>query len=363
MNAHTENNGRNYGIDALRVLSMLMIVVMHILGKGGVLGAAPRLGANFLAAALLETVAFPAVNCYALISGYVGAGGRTRFSRLALLWAQVALYAFVIETVFFITVPGAVSVRALLATLFPAVSGQYWYFSAYFALFLCMPLLNAGMERTPRRILACALGVGFIAFCCLPTLFGLDGFRLQSGYTPLWLIYLYALGGYIRRFNPLARVSASKLALACAAALIASWLSIPAIGMVTLRRSGEASHLTYLLKFNSPLMVIASVCMLELCLRARIPEGTKRIIAVLAPLSFSVYLIHTHPLVFERLIGGRFAVLAAHPMPLMVLEILLAALCVFASCSAIDAVRLRLFNALRLRERLEKRIDDRLSNT
>lgn len=34
---YTETNVRNYGIDALRILSMFMVLVLHVLGAGGVM--------------------------------------------------------------------------------------------------------------------------------------------------------------------------------------------------------------------------------------------------------------------------------------------------------------------------------------
>ena len=38
---------RNYGIDLLRMIAMLMVVILHILGKGGVLQAAPPLSIRY----------------------------------------------------------------------------------------------------------------------------------------------------------------------------------------------------------------------------------------------------------------------------------------------------------------------------
>lgn len=38
------SNDRNYGIDALRIYSMFMIIVLHILSKGGILESAKNVG-------------------------------------------------------------------------------------------------------------------------------------------------------------------------------------------------------------------------------------------------------------------------------------------------------------------------------
>lgn len=36
----TASVGRNYGVDFLRILSMFFVIILHCLGKGGVLDAA-----------------------------------------------------------------------------------------------------------------------------------------------------------------------------------------------------------------------------------------------------------------------------------------------------------------------------------
>ena len=66
---------RNYGIDLLRMLSMFMIVNLHVLGQGGAMVRIVGDEAGYYAAWFLETCAYCAVDCYGLISGYVGVNG------------------------------------------------------------------------------------------------------------------------------------------------------------------------------------------------------------------------------------------------------------------------------------------------
>lgn len=61
---------RNYGIDMLRLVAMFFVVICHVLGHGGVMKNAT--GYNYSVSSLLQIVAYCAVNCYAIISGYVG---------------------------------------------------------------------------------------------------------------------------------------------------------------------------------------------------------------------------------------------------------------------------------------------------
>ena len=84
---------RNYGIDLLRMLSMFMIVNLHVLGQGGAMVRIVGDEAGYYAAWFLETCAYCAVDCYGLISGYVGVNGKFRPARLLELWLQVFFYS------------------------------------------------------------------------------------------------------------------------------------------------------------------------------------------------------------------------------------------------------------------------------
>ena len=73
---------RNYGIDLLRIVSMMMVVLLHVLGQGGILDGSDPLTVKSETAWLLEIGAYSAVNIYAMISGYVGYGRKYKYSGL-----------------------------------------------------------------------------------------------------------------------------------------------------------------------------------------------------------------------------------------------------------------------------------------
>lgn len=121
---------------------MFMIVILHVLKQGGVLDGARALSPQYEAAWLLETAAFCAVNCYGIISGYVGVDGKYRFSNIALLWLRVVFYTLGITAIFWIFAPEYVGVKQWQNAMFPVMTEQYWYFTAYFAMFfLCRCLI------------------------------------------------------------------------------------------------------------------------------------------------------------------------------------------------------------------------------
>lgn len=76
---------RLYGIDIARLTAMFMVVVLHNLGRGGVLDwTMDSIGdAIYLA---LENYAIVAVNVFALISGYLSAGKPPRARSIFSVW-------------------------------------------------------------------------------------------------------------------------------------------------------------------------------------------------------------------------------------------------------------------------------------
>lgn len=65
---------RNVGIDILRVVSMFFIIIGHVLMQGGVLSAYSSAGlqGSYYFLNTIYVMAYCGVNCFALVSGYVG---------------------------------------------------------------------------------------------------------------------------------------------------------------------------------------------------------------------------------------------------------------------------------------------------
>ena len=92
MQIDLEIKNRNYGIDLLRIITMFMIVNLHILYHGGILSSEKLYfgSTKFNIVWIIEIVSYVAVNCYALISGFVGVNSKNKYSNIILLWLRVA---------------------------------------------------------------------------------------------------------------------------------------------------------------------------------------------------------------------------------------------------------------------------------
>lgn len=324
---------------------MFMVVVLHVLGHGGVLAAVSAPSWRYGLCWGLEAAAFCAVDCYALISGYVGSGRRFRLTGAVLLWLRVVFYTLLITTAALVIAPGTVGPKHYLNAIFPVMTRQYWYVSAYFGAFFFMPVLEAGVEKLPKKALTALLAALTALLTVLPFVFGTDPFSVGAGYSAFWLAYLYMLGAYLRKYALLEKLRGIKAA--------AGFVLFTAVTLACKLLDGVLPFDGGALCSYTSLTVLgASVCLLGLFSGLRVRQGAGRFISFIAPTALSVYLIHAHPIVWNRLLGGLFAPLAQLPAPLCALAVLGCAVGVVTVCSAFDLLRELLFRLLRLKERL-----------
>ena len=84
---------RNYGIDLLRIVSMLMVTVLHFSVHGGFLGT-PENGLSYYILSLIIVICYGAVDIFATISGFVMYNSTVKYTRIINLWIQVVFYSF-----------------------------------------------------------------------------------------------------------------------------------------------------------------------------------------------------------------------------------------------------------------------------
>ncbi len=342
---------RIFGLDLLRILSMVMVIILHLLGQGGILGASPPGSFRDLTARALECICYCAVDCYGLLSGYLSqTRPRTGYAKAALLWLEVVVYSLVYACVFRCVSSEYAGRRELLNALFPVLRRQYWYFTAYFALALFGPILSGGLRRVSKRsALPLALCLT-VFFCVLPTLFCSDPFGLKGGYSALWLILLFVLGALLHK-SGLSEGIPSGVSASCFLLCTALTFLLTALRPVSIPGLGTLALLSY----TSPTVLLSAASLLLLLRRLRVrSKAVQRGLTRLAGASFAVYILHTNPLVWTHVfypgVLKPFAQLPAWICPLCL--VCCAVLIYMAGC-AVDSLRARLFKKLGIRERLE----------
>lgn len=327
---------------------MFLVVILHLLGRGGVLAAAPPFSAPYEAAWLLECAAYCAVNCYALLSGYLLCRSRCASAGLVRLWLQVFFWSAGI-TALFAVFWEPVSLGRFLAACFPAATGQYWYFTAYFGVYCLAPFFNRLIGHLDRPSFRGLLGTGFLLLSLIPALAGRDTFQTQGGYSLLWLAALYFAGAYLRIYGLKRERRPAVWLGGYVLCVLAAWGSKWGIEAASLARTGEIAGGSRLITYPSPLILGAALC-LFLAFRGMQLEGRLwgGLTALLAPASFGVYLIHVQPFIFNRWLDGALAGLPALGGKRLLLMVLGTALAVYGACTLLEWGRILLFRLLRV---------------
>lgn len=198
---------RNFGIDLLKITAIFMVVILHTNGHGGILFS-PSLTytqenffySNYSIVWLIEYLAYCAVNCYALITGYFYWNKKVQYYKLVVFWLQIVFY-MVLATLIYSIITATINTTLWFNALFPIMTYQYWYMTAYVGVFLFMPILNAYVQHTPNRSLILHLAILFIIMSVLPFFFSQNGdpFLFHQGYNTFWLIMMYITGGIISK--------------------------------------------------------------------------------------------------------------------------------------------------------------------
>ena len=348
-----KKSGRNYGIDLLRLVSMCMIIILHILGQGGVIQGCKKYSFSYYIAWLMETFAYCSVNVFAQISGYVMVKSKIAQSKIIILWLNVFYYSTII-TLLYKYIPFLSKLKPIsrydmvLAILLPISSRRYWYFSSYFGMYFFIPFMNKlihSLEQKEMKNLCLTIIILFTIVNILAPKY-CDPFRLNFGYSSIWLISLYFIGAYLKLY-PI-KLSNKMLLLFYLLSIIIPWV-------FKLKFISEFLPKFYyddslFIQFNSPFILINSIIIVIFFSNLKIKNKIfKKFIEITSPLSFSVYLIHTNLLVFQSY-SKYFQFLTEKNTFLMILMVLAYSLGILFSCLIIDLIRFHLFQLFNIHE-------------
>lgn len=316
------NKKRNTGLDLLRIVSMFMIVMLHVVGEGGALSGTALFSSNWIFSWLFEAISVCAVNCYILISGYFLISSkelnRHKILRLAL---EVWGYSVVITIVSLICgLEG--NWLSIINSFLPFYSKGYWFINSYIVLYLLHPYINRLLVRLDRDTYRKLVLTLVIIFSLLPMFTPFDAWCMDenNGYGVIWFVCLYIFAGYIRRFAnepPFRRTGKKKPFITsdlCSIINLDWWKALLgfagcAIAILFFKIGGSLllkmlekgpSGADFWFRYNNLPVFLCSLFLFAVFRRIRI-EKCAGVISFLAGGTFGVYLIHQQPLLRDYL--------------------------------------------------------------
>lgn len=360
---------RNYSIDLLKCISMLMVVVLHLNQYGLKDAEYDAIGVIGITSALGQSFCIVGVNIFVLITGYYLSAKDVvltrknlinRYKRLIPLWIQVEMYSIGIYLILCAFPQSGVQFgyRQLIKQALPLMTNQYWFFTVYVLLVLVSPFINQLICRLEQIEYRNMLIVLIAVFSLVPTLNIIkDISGTGYGYSLVWFIVLYCIGGYIRRFDIKTRrygiwyLAFVFILFACRMLII--------IGPSVTHGFLDLFSNTY----TSVFVLGASVSLFLAFLKSKKQyRKSGKMIALVSSLSFAVYLVHEHNLLrdilWERLIClGQFTDYEGECLIVMLISIV----GIYAFSIIVEFIRVRLLDlAMQVKRKIwnnNKRID------
>lgn len=323
---------RNLNIEAIRILSMLLIVAGHIGGGYIPLIISGSQPLHSLVPKLTFFVTFH-VNLFVLISGYCGI---RRLGAVVKLWKLIVSWLAVIALLNVAMRWGEFDYSTLLFSL---TGNPWWFMRVYLVMALIAPvLIEPALERLDRRGRNVLLAVFLIIDVYIGHFRGMETIS-YAGYNPIHFVTIYIVGSWLRRFD-LRNISwhGRRLRARHYFAMFAAAMVLKTIVHFSLEAIGiDDRSWDYDAAFNILLAVIMFTAFVNLDIQ-------RRWVLWVSSSVVGVYLFHEHPLVsqwlkgiFDRLTaacGGNFA------MELAMIAAFIAAL--FVAGIVIDKLRSRI---------------------
>ncbi|MBD5511128.1 MAG: acyltransferase [Lachnospiraceae bacterium] len=352
---YNSSKERMANLELLRIVAMLLIVVLHFLGKGGWLTelTEPSMPYTGYVAWGMEALAIGSLNVYMLLSGYFLIEGSFRVKRLLQLFLQVLFYSITIglTAVAFGYLPEEGFSIYYLATLcLPVSTNHYWFMTAYFFMYLFMPLLALGVKKLTKKQFQIVLSLLIFVVCIVKSVVPIPLSTDMQGYDCIWYMCVFLVAAYIRLYGVpfFQNVWRSLLVyLASAAGILALTL---ALRFLYLRTGKLSNMLTVSYNYNHILTLLASAAFFCLFCHIKIKDGAfSRFVCRIAPYTLGVYLWHEHIAIRYEWQEWLYAVLGKPNGSIMlVLYTMLAVVLVFIIGILLDMLRSLLFWVLHL---------------
>ena len=281
----------------LRILAMINIIVLHINLASKELNYnyfSPRFQSIWLS----ETMAYWGVNGFGIISGIVGFK-KHKFSNLIFIWIETLFYSLTKQFYNYLKNKTKEQKKLLLVSFFPIYIRRHWYVSSYFCMYLFIPIINHGINNMSRDLLrnVVIILVGFYSIYDMIVTIIIkkkDFHYLKDGYTPLWLIILYIIGGYFGKYL-LSQYKKTKVINHI------FWISIYLCSSFFSYEIFYTTLKAIFISYISPTIIIQALSLILFFSRLSIKNFLlKKIISFFTPLTFNITLIH------YRLISGQF---------------------------------------------------------
>ena len=297
------NMKRKSNFELMRITSMFLIVLSHVITHGKILENSQLLPGVREIIIILKIITLVHVNSFILLTGYYQCTGSFKQKKLWKIIIEIVFYELTIMITLMLLKVTPFIKDVIIRELFPIelIFNSYWFMKYYIILYCLSPFINNAINGfTKKQFGSCILLLTLFA-SLLPFLCGLNSIN-NNGFSIFQFIYLYLVGSYLRKY-PIEknyfgkRLSKDLLQLVLLLTMIFSILNNYllqkagiALGGInyTMNIISANIRITGML-YSNPFVIIQSICYFYIFKNISI---SSKIINKLGTLVTGVYLIH-----------------------------------------------------------------------
>ena len=276
---------RNYGLDLLKIIAMINIINLHINLQLKFYKINPQ-NSKFKPIFRLEAFSLWPVNAFGLISGIVGYK-KYKFLNIIYLWSIYVFYSIFFSIIFYYK--SKIGPRDFILSFFPLAIRRNWYVNAYIFMYYFLPFITNSIDSINKilygKIVLHFFFIYSIYYTIIKSNIKNTNFNfIDEGYTSLWLLILYIIGGYLGKFYInkalISRFLYFQIYLICSI--------ITSEYIFYSNRKYKLQNLIFL-SYNSPTIIIQALSLI--CFFSNIKINNKNLIKLITffyPLNFSV---------------------------------------------------------------------------
>ena len=295
------------------------------------------------------------------MSGIVGYK-TNKYANLLYLWLFVSFYNVAIRLYFIKIRKEVVRNLDISKYFFPIIYRRYWYFTAYFGMYLFLPAVNKGftiLKKYEFLLIVISTNFLFVYWRDLKNP-NEDVFQMNRGVSVLWLFSFYFTGAYIGKYK--VNYSGFKKYIFCFICILIYLSTSYAfykkfynelyLGDGYYQRKIESLLNQFLTdRFDGFFKITNSIVVTLFFMQIHYNKYIAKFISFFGSLAFSIYIIHCNPFVSNIILAHSFD---KEPYNLsrnaLLIKVSLYGLKILVTCLFIDVLRHLLFVILRIKK-------------
>ena len=352
------NSSRSSNLEFFRIITMLIIVGHHYVMNSGLLNV---MEANYAATASLFYYLFgmwgkTGINCFVMITGYFMCRSQITLRKFIKLYFEVVFYSLIILIIFTLSGKVDFSAKDLIFAFLPfrnVISDSFVH--AFIVWWLFIPFLNILVHNMTQREHL------WLTILCVIVFSVYDKMPITKiDVNPIcWFSTIYLVASYIRFYPKCIYKSenAQIWGLCTLIIILLSMLSVVSIHYIYNLQGKTILPYALVSDSNAPFALLTAIASFLFFKNLKVKHSS--FINAVGATTFGVLLIHANSATMRSWLWGSVVGCIDHfSIPFYWLYAIGATLTIFAVCSSIDYLRIRI-----LERPFMKWVDKRISNS